>query len=89
MEETVKVECALATANVLTLLPSPKLHEIGLQGRARSEALQKIFHQAGYHLIGVQETRMRKEARIDQDPLLCVQRGSDRERYIWSTALGF
>ena len=63
----VDLHCSLATANVLTLLPAKKLTETGLQGRARSEALQRSFHDAGYQIVGVQETRLRKEARIEQE----------------------
>lgn len=63
----VDLHCSLATANVLTLLPAKKLTETGLQGRARSEALQRSFHDAGYQIVGVQETRLRKEVRIEQE----------------------
>ena len=58
-------ECKLATANVLTLLPSSR--EGGLYGQARTELLQHMFHENGYHIIGLQETRQKKESKIDQE----------------------
>ena len=63
----VTIQCSVASANVLTLLPAKKLTELGLQGKARSEALQKTFHEAGYHIVGVQESRLRKETRIETE----------------------
>ena len=62
-----QLTCSISSANVLTLLPAKKSSELGIQGRARSEALQEIFDAAGYHIVGVQETRLRKEPRIDQE----------------------
>lgn len=64
------ISCRIATANVLTLLPGKRKgrdQEHGLQGRARTEATHKAFEEAGYHVVGVQETRLRKEAKIDQE----------------------
>ena len=58
----------IASANVLTLLP--KRGPAGVQGRARMEMLQKQFAQEGYHLIGVQEARVRTEIKIEQDGFL-------------------
>ena len=65
--ELTTIHCSVASANVLTLLPAKKNTELGLQGKARSEALQKTFHEAGYHIVGIQESRMRKEARIETE----------------------
>ena len=64
---TTSLACLVSSANVLTLLPAKKNTELGIQGRARSEALQKTFDEAGYHIVGVQETRLRKEPKIEQD----------------------
>ena len=58
----------IASANVLTLLP--KRGPAGVQGRARMEMLQKQFAQEGYHLIGVQEARVRTEIKIEQEGFL-------------------
>ena len=56
-----ELNCTLATANVLTLLPGKKdLHECGLQGLARTESLQQMFEEPGVHVVGIQETRMRR-----------------------------
>ena len=57
-------ECTLATANVLTLLPSEK--ECGLQGKTRLDLLQEQFHAAGCHIVGIQESRHKKECRVNQ-----------------------
>jgi len=57
-------DCTLATANVLTLLPSEK--ECGLQGKTRLDLLQEQFHAAGCHIVGIQESRHKKECRVNQ-----------------------
>ena len=56
--------CKVATANVLTLLPSER--HGGLIGQACTEMLQRLFLERGYHIVGVQETRQKKECKIDQ-----------------------
>ena len=67
-EETCTVSCSLATANVLSLLSSTTTAKAtGLQGRARLEALQRAFSSEKYHIVGVQESRMRKECKIEQE----------------------
>ena len=57
-------ECVIATANVLTLLPTGSAH--GLQGRSRLELLQEQFFAHGCHIIGLQESRQRKECKVNQ-----------------------
>lgn len=65
---TATMECTFATANVLSLLTSTSSTKAqGIQGRARLEALQRSFHSAQAHIVGIQETRMRKECKIDQE----------------------
>ena len=59
------LQCKVATANVLSLLPGKLQHE-GLRGRARTEALHKMFFDEGYHIVGVQETRCRVICRTEQ-----------------------
>ena len=65
---TVDLRCKVATANVLTLLPSA--NHGGLQGRARTELLQNLFYQQGYNIVGLQETRQRKEGKVEQQDYL-------------------
>lgn len=87
--ESTELTCVLATANVLTLLPGRKqLQEIGLQGRTRTAALQRQFCEQGIHVIGLQETRMKKPARFDADDyyVLC---GSATARGHYGTQLWF
>ncbi len=67
-EENTTVRCSLATANVLSLLSSATTTKAtGLQGRARLEALQRAFSSEKFHIVGVQESRMRKECKIEQE----------------------
>ena len=56
--------CTIATANVLTLLPGGQDH--GLQGRTRMDLLQDQFHEHGCQIVGLQETRQRKECKVSQ-----------------------
>ena len=65
---TLDLQCKVATANVLTLLPTT--NQGGLQGKARTETLQSLFRQEGYHIVGLQETRQRKECKIEQPDFL-------------------
>ncbi len=53
--------CNVATANVLTLMPNAKTaSQMGLQGKARTESIMQMAHLAQLHIVGLQETRMRK-----------------------------
>lgn len=71
--QTIGIACSFATANVLTLLPGKDRDQAqGLQGRARLDMLQTAFHDAGYHIVGVQESRLRKEVRMDQPHYIVV-----------------
>ena len=66
--EPTELKCCFATANVLTLMPGPKKHqEHGVQGRTRTEYLQRLFTENQVHVVGLQETRMRKTARTVAD----------------------
>ena len=52
----------------LSLLPSTTgVKASGVQGKARLEALQRAFYAAKAHIVGLQETRMRKECRVEQE----------------------
>lgn len=87
--ESTELTCVLATANVLTLLPGRKqLQESGLQGRTRTAALQRQFGEQGVHVIGLQETRMKKPARFEADEyyVLC---GSATARGHYGTQIWF
>ena len=57
-------DCVIATANVLTLLPTGNAQ--GLQGRSRLELLQEQFYDHGCHIVGIQESRHRKVCRVNQ-----------------------
>ncbi len=66
--EPTELKCCFATANVLTLMPGPKKHqEHGVQGRTRTEYLQRLFTENQVHVVGLQETRMRKTAKTVAD----------------------
>lgn len=78
-------ECTLATANVLTLLPSKK--ECGLQGKTRRELLQEQFHAAGCHVVGIQESRHKKECRVNQKLYYVFKLASHGQRPLWNTDL--
>ncbi len=63
-----ELTCTLATANVLTLLPGKAEEKhCGLHGMSRSEGLQKMFEEAGVHIVGLQETRIRKLPKCETD----------------------
>ena len=56
--EDVTLCFTVATANVLTLAPGTKAKQIqGLMQKGRISTLQQQFHQAGTHIIGLQECR--------------------------------
>ena len=63
-----KYEMNIVSANVLSLLP--KGGPAGIQGKARMEMLQAQFADKNYHIIGLQETRVRAEIKVDQKDYL-------------------
>ena len=65
---TQKYELKVASANVLSLLP--KGGPAGIQGKARMEMLQAQFATQHYHIVGLQETRVRTEIKVDQEEYL-------------------
>ena len=74
-------QCKVASANVLTLLPNSKQGtKLGLQGKARTESIMQMAHDAGLHIVGLQETRMATGNQNEENPspdyrgLLCVWR---------------
>lgn len=52
----IQIEMRLATANVLTLTNHPGSHSTSI---TRQQLLMKQFHDAGCHVVGLQETRHR------------------------------
>ena len=60
--QTVSFKLQLATANVLTLFPGQQHASQFISARAESLALQ--FHDAGLHIVGLQETRSRHEGHV-------------------------
>jgi len=54
--QTFKIELQIATANVLTLSIDPTTRTTS---RSRQQILMRQFHEAGCHVVGLQETRHR------------------------------
>lgn len=87
--ESTEIACTLVSANVLTLMPGRKqLQEKGLLGKTRTEILQRQFHEVGAHVVGLQETRMRKPTKIETEDYI-VLCGCANARGHYGTQLWF
>ena len=63
-----RFHCNVATANVLSLMPnSKKMNPMGLQGKARTESIMQMAQEAQLHIVGLQETRVKKLPKSDTE----------------------
>ena len=83
------LECNIASANVLTLLPNAKEAVLtGLQGKARTDSLMQMALDANLHIVGLQETRMKAHPKIVQENFF-VFSGAASKRGHYGTQLWF
>ena len=82
------IQLKLATANVLSLKAGSKHAESEAWGPARQEALLRQFHDHGFHIFAMQETRLKKLWRLQDDRYIIIKSAATPKGH-YGTALFF
>ena len=82
------IQLKLATANVLSLKAGSKHADSEAWGPARQEALLRQFHDHGFHIFAMQETRLKKLWRLQDDRYIIIKSAATPKGH-YGTALFF